>query len=373
MSNRIKIELIAASLHETSHHVEIMSQGEVVEHRFRFYPSLRETEYFHPDIHVHYASALPIRRINGFWSSQRLLQLFKARHRVEPFDAMIIFNLKAPQVACANYAIRRLGLPVILEYEDDIFVDVVGERNGSLSRHERACRRLLDMVSGCVAVSPHLLSQLHPRIPTLLLRGFVGGDLVKARNERNIERKNLLLFCGTHIESNGVAQLIEAWRMADIAEWELHITGYGHLTAHLQEAAKGVPGVVFHGLVSREEVVRLMCSARICINPHVVSKNPGNVFAFKIIEYLAAGAHVVTTPMGPLEPEVEAGITYMRDNQPETIARTLREVVESRGWERTATRYVSDTYGTAGASPSLDGLLQQAVRHENRGYLRNEA
>jgi len=43
------------------------------------------------------------------------------------FDLVIIFNLKEPQVACANYALRRLGVPVILEYEDDRFVNVVGK------------------------------------------------------------------------------------------------------------------------------------------------------------------------------------------------------------------------------------------------------
>jgi hypothetical protein len=42
--------------------------------------------------------------------------LFKARHSAAPFDLVIIYNLKGPQVVCANYAIRRLGLPVVLEY-----------------------------------------------------------------------------------------------------------------------------------------------------------------------------------------------------------------------------------------------------------------
>jgi len=70
--------------------------------------------------------------------------------------------------------------------------------------------------------------------------------------------------------------------------------------------------------------------ATIGINPHHVSETPGNVFAFKIIEYLASGAHVITTPMGPLEKELEAGVTYMPDNSPATIAAAL-ELVSGNG------------------------------------------
>src|SRR5262249_18001569 len=82
MSNRIKIELIATLLQSHGHDVELISQGEVVEHRCTFYPAFSEPELFHPRIPIDYASALPIRRLNGLWSSLRTLQLLTARHRV---------------------------------------------------------------------------------------------------------------------------------------------------------------------------------------------------------------------------------------------------------------------------------------------------
>src|SRR5215467_8406878 len=87
LSNTIKIELIASLLRESSHDVEVISQGEVVDHKLGFYPSFSEPQRFHPEIPVHYASALPIRRLNGLWSSLRTLQLFKSRHRAASFDA----------------------------------------------------------------------------------------------------------------------------------------------------------------------------------------------------------------------------------------------------------------------------------------------
>jgi len=363
MSNKVKIELIAEALHARHHGVEVISHGEVVENECRFYPAFSEPERFHPEIPVHYASALPVRRVNGFWSCWRTLQLFKARHQVSPFDLVIIFNLKPPLIACANHAMRRLRLPVILEYDDDVFMDVVGEAviGALVSRHHHACAKVLKAVDGGIAVSPFLLSRFPVETPKLVLRGVVGSDVLEASNQINGERRKRVLFSGTHIESNGVAELIEAWKLAAISDWELHITGYGQLTDKLRQMAKHVQGIVFHGMVSREELVRLMCSARICANPHAVSRTPGNVFAFKIIEYLGAGAHVITTPMGEVEKEIESGITYMPGNDPETIASTLTTVIGTGKWKQNAAQYVRDTYSPEAVSKCLETLLQQVA------------
>jgi glycosyltransferase involved in cell wall biosynthesis len=364
MSNRIKIELIATMLRAASHDVEIISQGEVVEPSLSFYGSFSEPERFQPDIPVYYASALPIRKLNGFWSNARMLHIFKKRHRIKPYDLVIVFNLKGPQVACADYSIRQFGLPVILEYEDDSFSSVHGEAFDTYAarRHTRVVTRLLRAVSGCMAVSPYLLSQLPTNIPRLLLRGVVGQDIVSA--SRGAEKRNIVLFSGTHIRQNGVEELMTAWDRLKTLDWKLHITGYGQLTESIKEMAQRIPGVVFHGLVDRPELVQLMCSAKICINPFVKSPAPGSVFAFKIIEYLAAGAHVITTQMGQLEKELEAGISYIPDNSPAAIAATLKDVIDNHRYERTAAGAAQDSYGPESVTTSLERLLKGVMKRK---------
>src|SRR5208283_1099200 len=176
LAGTTKIELIAKLLRANFHEVEVISQGEVVQSEFKFYPAFNEPELFDSGIRVFYASTLPIRFVNGFWSDYFTLRHFRARHKESPFDAVIIYNMKTPQIACANHAIRRLGLPVVLEYEDDVFVDVYGatERGLRLRNQKSACRKLMNMISGGIVVSPYLLSQLPSDIPALLLRGVIG-------------------------------------------------------------------------------------------------------------------------------------------------------------------------------------------------------
>jgi glycosyltransferase involved in cell wall biosynthesis len=374
LANTIKLETIAQILRAGSHEVEVLSQGEVVEHKCQFYPAFREPDPFSASIPVYYASALPIRRLNALWSSTSLIRLFRSRHRALPFDLAIVWNLKHPQLVCAEYAWRRLKIPVILQYEDDAFVSVSGGARRHSFGYVPFAARVLQGVSGCMACSPRLLSQLPADIPKLLLRGVVGADLVAlSRQTAAAAKRNWVLFSGTHAEQYGIPSLITAWGKAELAGWELHITGEGPDTPGLKKLAENGRGVQFHGLVSRQELVRLMCSARICVNPHELSQTPGNVFAFKIIEYLAAGAHVITTPMGALEKEYECGITYMPDNKPDTIASSLMQAIADRCWERTAAPQVIERLGPAGVARSLGEFIRQAVDQFAHKSFRGEA
>ena len=116
LAGNIKIELIAELLRRANHEVDVISQGEVVDQRLRFYRGFSEPRPVHPEIPVRYASTIPVRFLNGLWSASSTLRLFKRLHGVNPYDLVIIYNLKRPQVVCADHAQRRLGIPVVFEY-----------------------------------------------------------------------------------------------------------------------------------------------------------------------------------------------------------------------------------------------------------------
>ena len=379
LAARVKIQLIAELLQRSSHEVEIISQGALEPQvgadrfRFRFYPRSYESELFHPQIPIYYVSALSVRFLIGLWESIQTQRLLRARHKHRPYDVVFIYNMQRAQIGCAQYAIRRLGLPVVLQYEDDSFVDVHGQvANGVISRYGRnACRMVLKSISGGTAVSPYLLSHFPPHIPRLLLRGVVSNEILKS--SQGSSKKNWVVFSGTHEGTQGLEQLVKAWRMLVLPDWELHIAGLGPLTSALEKMAEGARNIRFHGLLNRKDNASLLCAARIGMNPQDVTKTPGNVFAFKIVEYLAAGAHVITTPRGTLEPELEAGVTYISDNSPGTIAACLKQVIRDRRHECTAVEATLQTYSPDAVSRSLNKLLEEVIAGKGEQRPRPEA
>jgi glycosyltransferase involved in cell wall biosynthesis len=361
LAARVKVEVIAELLQRSGHDVEVLSQGEVINGALKFYPAFTDSEPFDARIPVYYSSAFPVRFLNGLWSGLSLLRNFRARHKISPYDAVLIYNFKVPQMMCARYAAERLHLPVILEYEDDAFVNIAGQETTGFRQKRHLCsvKRILSLVSAGIGVTPHVLTQMPCSVPKFLLRGVVSDEIANAIKPPVPSRKNWVVFSGTLFRTKGLEQLIEAWETLASTDWELHIAGDGELGDRLRRMAANSRGIVFHGVLNRSENARLLCSAKIGINPHDLSTTPGNVFAFKIIEYLAAGMHVISTPMGTLESEIESGITYMPDNTAETIAGTLKKVIENRHYERTAAQAAVQTYGPDAVSKSLNKLLRR--------------
>ena len=181
----------------------------------------------------------------------------------------MIYNLKQPQVECARSAALRLGLPVVVEYEDDAFVDIGGiSEQGWLTRIRlKRAQGVLDAAAGCIGVSPFLLSRFRTRPPSMLLRGVVSTQVMEA-GHLHFPRPKRVVFSGTLFRSKGLVPLVKAWQLAALDGWELHIAGDGELATRLREMARDDRSVVFHGLLGREANAALLGTAAIGINPH---------------------------------------------------------------------------------------------------------
>jgi len=369
LAARVKIQLLAELLVQASHDVELISQGQLEPQigwdpkRLRIYPSYEEPQPFRPEIPVRYASAISVRFLTGFWESLQTQSLLRERHLHKPFDIVLLYNLQRAQLGAARCAIHELGLPVVLQYEDDAFVDVHGKpaRGLAMAAHHRACRDLLSRVSGATGVTPYLLSQVTAKVPTLLLRGVVSREIQRLVEQPVEPRQNRVVFSGTHEGTQGLEQLVEAWRMLRPPDWQLHIAGHGPITQALQARASGDVSIVFHGLLDRAQNALLLCTAKIGMNPQDLTSTPGNVFAFKIVEYLAAGLHVITTPRGLLEQELEAGTSYIPDNTPKAIAASLALIIREQRYKRTAEDAAMQHYGADAVSRSFSSLLEEAA------------
>jgi hypothetical protein len=368
LGGKVKIELIAELLSKESHEVEILSQGDVDRFKLRFYSAFRETIPSNLKIPVFYASALPVKYLNGFWSSFFMLRLFKARHKANPFDLVIIYNLKRGHMSCARFAKAHLKLPVILEYEDDAFLDGgVKVKKWLSAYHHKSHSRVLNEVSGCMAGSTRLLAQLPDNIPKLLLCGVLGEAIVHPRNRETSSRKNWVVFSGTHSRPQGLEQLIQGWHLAKLTGWELHIAGHGELTGTLHQLAGNNSTIVFHGLLNREENAGLLAASKIGVVPYDVSSTSG--FSFKTIEYLAACLHVITTPLAALEAleqELMHGITFVSDNRPETIAASLKQVIAEHLYEHTVAEETVRIYGPDAISQALASLINRVTSSGGR-------
>ncbi len=101
-----------------------------------------------------------------------------------------------------------------------------------------------------------------------------------------------ILYVGRVAREKGLDSLLDAWRAARLAGYELLIVGMGPVRAELE--AREVAGVRFLGWLPPDEVRRLMLSARALVFPSVWYET----FGLTIAEAMAAGTPVLASDLG---------------------------------------------------------------------------
>lgn len=348
-----KIGMIAEALAVKNHKVQIFSTGPVRENSLIFYPKF--TQLIKNTIKVHFASALDMPFFSIIWSIFSLLFVFREECRKEKFNAIIIYNVGLPEITCAYYALLRYKTPIVLEYEDSAVVNRMGKKSIKTFIWMNYAKKLLNNLSACIAPSPYLLESINCQYK-LLVRGIFENNVFTKAKEN---KKKQIVFAGTLSKSKGILELLDAWSLVNIPDWTLHIAGTGPLKEIVALKVSSMNNAVYHGFIAEEDLVSLLTTSAICINPHKVSENPGNVFAFKIIEYIAAGAHIITTPMGAVEKEIENYITYIESYSVTSIAETIEMVINKKMYTKINPEYVYNQYSLEAVASRLNEMLEK--------------
>ena len=113
-----------------------------------------------------------------------------------------------------------------------------------------------------------------------------------------------ILFVGRLAPEKGVDLLIDAWERSAPEGLKLVVVGDGPMRAILEN--RRVPGVLFRGLVSKDEVRRLMLTSRALAFPSIWYEGQPMV----ILEALAAGLPIFASDLGGIATTVgDGGVT----------------------------------------------------------------
>ncbi|NQU09476.1 glycosyltransferase family 4 protein [bacterium] len=108
-------------------------------------------------------------------------------------------------------------------------------------------------------------------------------------------RGGFALYVGRLSVEKGIDVLLQAWRQTG-SPVPLHIVGHGPLAPAVDEFARTVPGVRWHGRLPRERVLDLMKQAYALVFPSTCYE----MFSMTAIEALSVGLPVITTRLGSM-------------------------------------------------------------------------
>ncbi len=233
----------------------------------------------------------------------------------------------------------RVGVPVVVTVHTPMLTDARSIREGALRplaarlharlfsrRYEDAWLRRCDLllaVSGSVARELAACYRLEGRVPIVVPNGV---DPARFRFAPLSHRPPVILYAGRLGPRKGLRRLLEAFARLPRKRYRLVLLGDGPLAAELRRRARrlGIAAeTAFLGHGDAGRVAAWLRRARCFVLP---SDYEG--FPLVLLEAMASGAPVVTTPIGALDELGEDPPLRVAAPDPDALAQAIRDLME---------------------------------------------
>lgn len=167
----------------------------------------------------------------------------------------------------------------------------------------------------------------HHSRPFCIIEGFSDINIKNTPNkiEDKYTPKVLLYTGGIHAEY-GIKSLVEAFELANIPGWELHIYGDGNYREELTHKSKMNPAVKYLGVKNNKEIVEIQLKATLLVNPRPTNEEYVKYsFPSKTMEYMASGTPLLTTRLPSMPKEYMPYVYFINDESNEGIATSLSQ------------------------------------------------
>jgi glycosyltransferase involved in cell wall biosynthesis len=224
---------------------------------------------------------------------------------------------------------QRLGVPYMLHLHGADYPAFWQEASAALRR------RIVNMYVGAAGVIVlgevwrEFVFDIAPHARTVILRNATPTfDDVHA--DAHADRLPLILFLGRLGARKGTPELIDAAaRIAALPDWQMVVAGDGPVDETRADVAhRGLTGrVAVPGWVGPGETAALLSRATVMVLPSHAENLP-----MSVIEGLAAGLAVVTTPVGAVPEIIEHEVNglLVPPGDPAALAEALERVIVDR-------------------------------------------
>ena len=130
--------------------------------------------------------------------------------------------------------------------------------------------------------------------PHIIVEGSTDSTI--EYNEKSKKHK-AVVYAGGVYEKYGVKNLVEAFASID-TDIELHIYGDGTYASKITDISKTHPNIIYKGVVSLEDIVRIEEESLLLVNPRPSNEEFSKYsFPSKTLEYMASGTPLLSTKL----------------------------------------------------------------------------
>lgn len=239
------------------------------------------------------------------------------------YDASFVSVMPIIQKIINKYEIRSIGIFA------DIY-DYMSKVDRKTTKHnilKKISRNLMKNVYNNTFAYVFLTKQMNDLIninkkPYIIMEG-----LVNINENLNIKEKtNHIIYAGSLYEKYGVKNLIEAFKLMNNQNYELHIYGDGELVDYIKKIKD--KKIKYFGIVNNEIIEQEETKAILLVNPRFTNEEYTKYsFPSKNMEYMASGTPLLTTRLPGMPEEYYKYVYCFEDESIDGMKRKLEEIL----------------------------------------------
>lgn len=187
-------------------------------------------------------------------------------------------------------------------------------------------------LDGAVAVTDRIVQELAPGVPSVIMEGAASSNVLTLKNkaDRGEQLETPVMtavLAGSLDEYNGGRLLMEALRADPDLPVRVLVAGMGPLQREIEEAARIDHRVEFLGYLDHAQVLQTYANADVLLNIRLTrTVRTRYFFPSKLLEYLATGIPVISTPCSHVRREYAGLLHLLEEESGQGLALALRAV-----------------------------------------------
>jgi len=250
-------------------------------------------------------------------------------------SGVIVYSVHVPYMLTGLIISRIFNIDYIAVWTDPPAVSTIyesGLKSKLRSFELKLSKYLMKKATKVIAVTKYLAEDFAPGKPYLIIEGIINIDDIShlSKSEKKFTNDVIkIVYTGSLEKRYGIKNIVDGFILLKEKNAVLEIYGRGDFENELLVITKHKHNVKYKGFLPNDEILKVQREADFLINARS-SKEEFVKYSFpsKTLEYMISGTPLITTILPGIPDEYKDYVIVLDDNNPETIAKKLKEVLE---------------------------------------------